>query len=380
MRALRLLCALALVGCLAERAFATWSIVVVNTRTGEVGVAGATCLGGDLERLLPVVVPGIGGGCAQSSVDVTAQNRLTIRDGLLAGFAPADILVALALQDPQHQQRQYGIVNLADAPVTFTGFQAGLAKPSLAGVAGEYRYAMQGNVLTGDEVILAAELVFLSTDGDLSQRLLAAMQAARNYGGDGRCSCNWSHPTQCGAPPPDFDKSAHSGFMIVARIGDALGECTQTLGCATATYYMDLNVKGKIAAPDPIRQLDELYQLWRASMQGLVDQVHSRVELSKPALVANGTDSALVRLRLGDLERARILHGGHALRVEPLDTPAPVTTVGTLVDHGDGTYEFPVTAGLVAGVDTWRVIVTENGKDVVLQPDVVVTVAAPGLR
>ncbi|MCK6447118.1 MAG: DUF1028 domain-containing protein [Planctomycetes bacterium] len=377
MRTLRRFVSLVALCALAAPALATWSIVVVNTRTGEVGVAGATCLLGDLERILPVVVPGVGGGCAQSMVDVSAQNRLVIYDGLLGGFAPADILAALAATDPQHQKRQYGIVNLLDTPVTFTGNGAGKAKPSRSGTVGEYRYAMQGNVLTGDEVIEAAEIVFLSTPGDLSERLLAAMLAARAWGGDGRCSCNFSHPTQCGAPPPDFDKSAHSGFLIVARIGDGVGTCTQQQGCATATYYLDLNEPGGLFEADPIRQLDGYYRTWRASMQGLVDQVHSRVEPSKTTLVANGEDALIVRLSVGDIERRRISHGGHTVRIEPLNTPSPVTSPGALVDHGDGTYSFPVKAGTSAGSDTWRVIVTENQKDVVLLPDVAVTVSAP---
>ena len=40
---------------------------------------------------------------------------------------------------------------------------------------------------------------------------------ARLMGGDGRCSCSFGNPSGCGAPPPDFDKTAHTGAMILAR-------------------------------------------------------------------------------------------------------------------------------------------------------------------
>ncbi|MCC6406743.1 MAG: DUF1028 domain-containing protein [Planctomycetes bacterium] len=370
-----LACSLALA--LSARAHATWSIVVVDVRTGEVAVASATCLPGDLERLVPVVVPGVGAAAAQANGDTSGQNRQLIQSGFLLGLAPSEILAALASTDPGHGGRQYGIVDLFHAPVTHTGIGVGFAKPSRVGSVGDLRYAIQGNVLTGDEVVIAAEYRLLTTEGDLSERVLAAMLAARLYGGDGRCSCNFAHPTQCGSPPPDFEKSAHSGFLVVARIGDTLGTCEKTLGCATGSYYLDLNMVGKFIDPDPVRVLDGQYRAWRASMVGRVDQVHSDVRASKTTLVANGKDELVVTLTLADLERRRIPHGGHTVRIEPLNTPSPVTIVGALVDHGDGTYSFPIRAGTSSGVDTWRVIVTEQQKDVVLLPDVVVTASAP---
>ena len=60
LRARFALALLALAG-LTVPAQATWSIVVLNTKTREVCVAGATCLAGmDLIRILPVVVVGEG--------------------------------------------------------------------------------------------------------------------------------------------------------------------------------------------------------------------------------------------------------------------------------------------------------------------------------
>ena len=64
-RLLALAAALALV---AQPALATWSIVVINTKTGEVAVASATCLTNtNLIPDLPVVYPGLGTAAVQSA-------------------------------------------------------------------------------------------------------------------------------------------------------------------------------------------------------------------------------------------------------------------------------------------------------------------------
>ena len=91
------------------------------------------------------------------------------------------------------------------------------------GEQGSLVYAIQGNVLTGDPVVFEAERTLLSSTGDLGQRVMAAMETARAFGGDGRCSCSYGAPTNCGSPPPNFDKSAHVAFLIISRIGDEEG-------------------------------------------------------------------------------------------------------------------------------------------------------------
>ena len=49
---------------------ATWSIVIVDTRTGEVGVASATCLTGfDLQANTPVLITGVGAATAHAELD-----------------------------------------------------------------------------------------------------------------------------------------------------------------------------------------------------------------------------------------------------------------------------------------------------------------------
>lgn len=360
---------------LAGSALATWSIVVVNTKTGEVAVGTATCLTNtDINRAVPVIVPGFGAGASQSSIDLTGLLRKTIRRSLLEGNTPDQVLADLFSVNGL-KQRQIGVAALVGTPITHTGTFVGKAKGGVVGVVGDLRYAIQGNVLTGEEVWLAAEDALINAPGDLSQKLMASMEAARAMGGDGRCSCSQNDPTSCGAPPAGgFTKSAHTGWVGVARIGDELGICNSTFGCAAGRYFLDLNVSGGQPDPDPVFVLQDLYDAWRLGQVGRPDQVLSQVESSVQCLVADGATSTTVTIRLADIEGTPLTSGGLDVNAWVLSEDPAVTTRTPVVDHGDGTYSFQVVAGLSAGTDVWRVSVADAAGEVVLQPDVVVPV------
>lgn len=208
----------------AGSASATWSIIIIDTRTGEIAVGSATCLTGfDLRNNTPVLIPEVGAATAQSFVDSTGQNRVLVRDLLVAGVHPNDILTALAGFDSGHQTRQYGIADTMGGTATFSGTGAGAWAGGEVGQIGDLVYAVQGNVLTGEPVVTNAVQAILDTPGDLAAKLMASMEAARAFGGDGRCSCPGGSPTACGAPPPSFNKSAHIAYMLIARAGDTAG-------------------------------------------------------------------------------------------------------------------------------------------------------------
>jgi Family of unknown function (DUF1028)/FG-GAP-like repeat len=215
----------------AGQAQATWSMIIIDTRTGEVAVGSCTCLTGiDLQALTPVLIVGVGAAAAQSAGDTTQRNRTFLRDRLWERMAPDDIVTALSVFDPNHQSRQYGIADVLGRAATFTGAddgawaggQTGSFSYTYAGQTGTIVYAVQGNVLTGEPVVQMAVDALHNTAGDLPARFMAAMQAARSMGGDGRCSCPGG-VTSCGSPPPTFTKSAHIGYMLVARAGDKDG-------------------------------------------------------------------------------------------------------------------------------------------------------------
>ena len=253
----------------------TWSIVVADKSTGEIAVGCATCLSGiDLQTEVPVVLPGIGAACAQSLLDNQATNRRIIWDELKNGTHPKDIMDILAASDGQHGSRQYGIVDILGRRAAHTGNGAGSWAGHVRGQSGSLVYAVQGNVLAGQPVVDEAVNALLNTPGDLPTKLMAAMSAAALMGGDGRCSCGGAMPDGCGAPPPGFDpllnKSAHVGFMIVARIGDRQGRCTAGMGCANGgEYYLNFNIApGTGGPPDPTIEMEQLFQSWELFQRG----------------------------------------------------------------------------------------------------------------
>ncbi|MCL4740789.1 MAG: VCBS repeat-containing protein [Phycisphaerales bacterium] len=211
-------------------ASATWSIVLIDTRTGEVALGSATCLTNfDLQAGTPVLIPRLGGATAQSFVDQGGFNRTFIRDRLLEGVPTDEIIAMLAGFDPSHHTRQYGLADVYGNATTFTGSGAGSWAGGQTGRVGDVVYAVQGNVLAGEPVVsqcvIAIENALLG-GADLAEAMMIGMQEARVWGGDGRCNCG--NPADgCGSPPdgwdPETGKSAHIAYMLIARDGDGFG-------------------------------------------------------------------------------------------------------------------------------------------------------------
>ena len=208
---------------IAGTANATWSILLVDTRTGEIALGSATCLTSfDLRANTPVIITGVGAATAQSFVDSSGRNRVRVRDGLARGLSPAAILADLATFDGGHQTRQYGIIDTTGRAGTFSGTGAGAWAGGVTGEIDGIVYAVQGNLLTGPAVVDDAVAAIIATPGDLAEKLMAGMEAAQARGGDARCSCT-PLPIPCGTPPVGFLKSADIGYMMIARAGDTDG-------------------------------------------------------------------------------------------------------------------------------------------------------------
>ena len=175
----RWLCASSLGLAVATTSSATWSIVLTNSETKEVGVATITCLEGfDLLDFVPVVAVGQGAGAVQAAGDFDGIRRQFILEGLSAGTSPLEMLAALA-QFEYHDVVQYGIVDTSGGSVTFSGEFTESWSGGVTGSIGPFHYAIQGNVLVGECVVPAIEDAIVSTDGTLPERLIAGMLAAR---------------------------------------------------------------------------------------------------------------------------------------------------------------------------------------------------------
>ena len=187
-----------LVFSLVSEASATWSILAVDTASGQMVIASATCLqqsvfprigARDLRDVQAVVVHGKGIAVCQAAIDSTRRNQQTVRTELEKGTDPAGILEALKLQDPAVESRQFGILDLQGKSIGFSG------KGNLANALSESGkadstifYQMQGNILASDEVIHDAARSFVRASGTLADRVMTAMEAADRNGGDRRCT------------------------------------------------------------------------------------------------------------------------------------------------------------------------------------------------
>lgn len=340
---------------------ATWSVIIVDTESREVAIGSATCLTGfNLKKYLPVVLVDVGAAAAQSSVDTMATNRQFIWEQMQAETHPEAIIQMLEARDARHQSRQYGIVDTRGRAATFTGTQAGAYKGGLTGRSGTLVYSIQGNVITGQPVLDQAEAAILYAPGGIPEKLMAAMEAAYDMGGDGRCSCEPTDPTGCGSPPPDFDKTAHVGFMIDSRRGDVDGVCDRPRGCANGTYYMTFNIANQTADdPDPVIQLRERFDLWRAGLVGIPDAAESRLAITPDRLLNDGVSIATMRIDVLDwqgLPAAGITDV--VVEHDPAGDPGS-SAIGTVIDLGNGAYEVQLTAGTTVHDDRIAVRVAD---------------------
>jgi hypothetical protein len=365
-----LLLAAGLVGALATPAAATWSIVLADCDTREVAVGTVTCLNNfDLLAIVPVVVVGKGGAAVQSAGDFDGQRRPVIFSGLMNGDSPQDIFARLQ-QISGHQSRQYGLADTQCRMLTFSGSNNSQWAGGVIGQQGTMVYAIQGNILAGGCVVPAIEAAVLNTTGDVAAKLMAGMEAARDMGGDGRCSCSPGNPTGCGCPPVGFQKSGHIGGMVVSRIGDTDDPVCNASGCVDGNYFMRLNVAFQSSGqPDPVIQLRALYDQWRAGLAGRPDAVQSVVTFEPGRLPPNGSAMGTMHIELNDWQGQPVSVETSIVRVVHSPLSAGISTIGDITDHGDGTFSVELTAGTSPGVDRFIIEVDDGIRRVTLTPE-----------
>ena len=344
---------------------ATWSINIVDANTKEVAVGIATCVNDiDLLKLALVVVVNKGTGSSQSFVDTDGTRRATIFTGLLSETPPAEILTALELL-PGHQTRQYGIADTNGGTLTFSGTDNYPFAGGAIGSSGSMFYAVQGNILTGMPVITAAVQTILATPGDLPTKLMAAMQAAREMGGDGRCSCPAGpEATSCGSPPPSFTNSAINGGMIVARAGDRDDALCDADGCTDGDYFMRLNVAGdSFPNIDPVIQLQDQFNAFRSDHEGRPDAIQSIVSFHPGKMMVS----------LLDWQGMPIAVPITDIMVQHAPDSDSLAVIGAPTDNGDGTFDIALSTVATEGQDRFVVTVDDDIRPVTLMPDPSVT-------
>ncbi|MEV8633917.1 DUF1028 domain-containing protein [Streptosporangium sp. NPDC051023] len=156
----------------------TFSIVARSGDAYGVAVASKFPAAG---AVVPAAEAGAGALATQAWANVAfrPQGLAMLRTGVRA----QDVVAGLTAADTGRAQRQLGVVGAEGDGATFTGEEC----PDWAGGVSGDGYAIQGNILTGPEVVEAMELAWLaSADLPLTHRLVAALAAGDAAGGDRR--------------------------------------------------------------------------------------------------------------------------------------------------------------------------------------------------
>jgi len=223
----------------------TFSILAIDTLTGEIGAAGATCSDGiagyDGVRIINQIIPGKGAVNAQAWICARPNINLDYAIGQINLNRQAqEVLDSLLNNDQCSAQdfnvdfRQYGIITVDSTKsnhlVAFTGTKATDVKDEKIGA----NYVIIGNNLTSEAVLDSMESRFLKQEGTLADKLLAAMHGGKSAGGDSRCT--------------DRGTSSTSTFLRVAKPDDEF---------LSPSIY--INIPGVPMGVEPIDSLQALY-------------------------------------------------------------------------------------------------------------------------
>jgi len=273
-----------------------------------------------------------------SSPSSNAARLFTIRIATLAALLAAGVnadSIIHWLENNDYESapfyRQYGVVTLA-GPNRAAGYTGVSTDPWNGHIVGP-SYAIQGNILLGEQILDTIEFAFLNTPGPLEDKLMAALEAADVRGADTRC-------TACNKP-------AISAFIKVIHPGDG------------GTPYLYTFVDHTECATDPIPLLRQQFNTWRA------------LQAADPSLSL--VTAAPFWLRAGTGNHATVTVTPHNSLNNPLPPGAIVTlahtgtgTLSAVTDNGNGTFTATLTAGPAIGIDSVIASVTSGGHTVIL--------------
>ncbi len=256
----------------------TYSIVARDETTGELGVAVQSRAFG--VGICAWARPGVGAVATQSFTEKAYGPRGL--DLLAAGAAPADALAELRAADEQRDYRQVAFLAADGRTAAHTG---AACVPDCGHVARQ-DVSAQGNMLGSPAVWHAAADTFAGAEGSLAERLLAALDAAEEAGGDFR---------------------GREAAALVVVSGDPAEEPWQRV--------FDLRVDNHAEPLQELRRLHRLAAAYRrrSGFDGETD-LEEELELARAAGLPEdqvALTAALVAVEHGDLDAA-------AARLRPL--------------------------------------------------------------
>jgi len=155
----------------------TYSIVAYDDETGQLGVA-VQSHWFSVGSLVPWIKAGVGAVATQSFVKVEyGPNGLKLMKN---GFSAEDALKLLVEDDENNAVRQVGMVDTKGNASAFTGEKC----IQFAGHIVGKNYAVQANMMATATVPTAMVRAYEVTEGELVDKLMAALEAAQKEGGD----------------------------------------------------------------------------------------------------------------------------------------------------------------------------------------------------
>lgn len=208
----------------AAPAAGTFSIVAYDAEAREWGVAVASRVLA-AGYIVPWAKAGVGAIATQAYADLGygIEGLSLLEEGLTA----EEVLARLLEADEGSEQRQVAIIDAAGTVAVFTGSEA----PAWSGHKSGADYSVQGNILVGEEVLTEMERAYVSTEGALAGRLIAALRAGDAAGGDKR--------------------GKESAALLVVREGGGYQGKTDRM--------VDVRVDDHV---EPVAELERIYELW----------------------------------------------------------------------------------------------------------------------
>jgi len=231
----------------------TYSIVAYDFETGDLGVAVQSRYF-SVGSIVPWAEAGVGAIATQSFVNVSygPKGLELLKEGLTA----KEVAERLVSEDEGRDYRQLGIVDAKGNATAYTGPKCLEWAGSKIGKG----YSVQGNILAGEEVVNAMAEAYESTEGNLAERLVAALEAGENAGGDAR--------------------GRQSAALLVVRKDSGRGGYGDRL--------VDLRVEDH---PDPVNELKRLLRLHRVYY--LIDEAESKFTQGKLEEAVSNIEEAL---------------------------------------------------------------------------------------
>ena len=157
----------------------TYSIVARDDTTGNLGVAVQSCIFA-VGAFVPWARPGVGAAATQAIAEIAHGPRCL--DGLANGLSAGDAVEATLATDPLAALRQLGAVGADGSAASTTGQ---LCIDHAGDVSGD-GFAVQANMMSSPKVWPAMASAYQGSSGPFAHRLLDALRAGEEAGGDAR--------------------------------------------------------------------------------------------------------------------------------------------------------------------------------------------------